>query len=276
LSQDLNSILRQRARIRGLGWPLGLAVSLVFHLLLVAAVLFSPRAAAPPEATKVTWITLPAAAVTGPLGGAGPVEQGVEKERQRRVEEVAPRREAPAARPQAPAPVTPNSFGTRASRPLTGTNPNPASLGKAPVAAKGPAPAANPAVGAAGSGAGGGIGLGSSVPGLKASAGIDGGTGLISDLDSAFPFTYYLRQVQSLITGNWSRSSAAQGRVQVYFRIKRDGSVDGFRVESPSGSSALDQSAQFAVRRSDPLPRLPEGFEGSSLGVHFWFTFLGN
>jgi TonB family protein len=276
LSQDLNSILRQRARIPGLGWPAGLAVSLVFHLLLVAAVLFTPKGAPPAEATKVTWITLPAAAVTGPLGGAGPVEQGVEKERQRRVEEVAPRREAPAARPQAPAPVTPNTFGTKASRPLTGTNPNQASLGKAPVAAKGPAPVANPTVGAAGSGAGGGLGVGSSVPGLKASAGIDGGTGLISDLDNAFPFVWYLQQIQSRITGNWNRTSAATGRVQVYFRIKRDGSIDGLRVESPSGSGSLDQSALLAVRRTDPMARLPEGFEGSSLGVRFWFTFLGN
>jgi len=29
------------------------------------------------------------------------------------------------------------------------------------------------------------------------------------------------------------------------------------------------------VRRSDPLPRLPEGFEGPYLGVRFWFSFVG-
>jgi len=29
----------------------------------------------------------------------------------------------------------------------------------------------------------------------------------------------------------------------------------------------------LAVRRSDPLPPLPEG---ASLGVRFWFTYLGN
>ena len=144
------------------------------------------------------------------------------------------------------------------------------------VAAKGKAPAAAPVVGAAGTGTGGGIGIGSAIPGLKATAGIQGGFGLISDLDSNFPFAWYIQQIQSRITGNWNRLSSAQGRVQVYFRIKRDGSVDGLRVESPSGSGSLDQSALLAVRRTDPLARLPEGFEGSSLGVRFWFTFLGN
>jgi TonB family protein len=64
--------------------------------------------------------------------------------------------------------------------------------------------------------------------------------------------------------------------VQIYFRIRRDGSIDGERVESPSGNSLMDQSALLAVRRSNPLPRLPEGFDSPSLGVRFWFTYLGN
>ena len=58
-----------------------------------------------------------------------------------------------------------------------------------------------------------------------------GGTGLISDLDGNFPYTWYLEQIQSRITGNWNRLSSAQGRVQIYFRIKRDGTIDGARVE---------------------------------------------
>jgi protein TonB len=105
---------------------------------------------------------------------------------------------------------------------------------------------------------------------------VQGGSGLIGDLDGNFPYTWYLQQVQNRITGNWNRLTSAQGRVQIYFRITRDGAVDGARVESPSGNAALDQSALLAVRRSDPLPRLPEGFEGDSLGVRFWFSYLGN
>jgi len=274
LSQDLNAILRQRSRMRGLGWPVCLTVSLVFHGGIAAALLIAPRGEAKaPEETKVTWVTLPAAADTGPLGGAGPAEQGKQGERLRRVEQVAPRRpEPPAPRPVA----TPNAFGTKASQPVRGTSPDPESIGKAPEAAKGPVAAPNPAEGAAGQGGGGGIGIGSAVPGLKASGGIQGGSGLISDLDGNFPYTWYLQQVQSRVTGNWNRLGSAQGRVQIYFRIQRDGSLDGVRVEIPSGNASLDQSAQLAVRRSSPLPRLPEGFEAASLGVRFWFTYLGN
>jgi TonB family protein len=257
--------------MRGLGWPVCLGVSLAFHALVAAAIVLTPKAQARQEEVKVTWVSLPSAAATGPLGGSGPVEEGRQGERQRRVEEVAPRQEQ-AVRPVAPA----NSFGTRPTRPLKGTNPDPDSLGKAPVAAKGKVPVANPAIGAAGQGGGGGIGSGAAIPGLKASAGIQGGSGLIGDLDGNFPYTWYLQQVQSRITGNWNRLTSAQGRVQIYFRIMRDGSVDGARVESPSGNASLDQSALLAVRRSDPLPRLPEGFDGGSLGVRFWFSYLGN
>ena len=189
-----------------------------------------------------------------------------------KVEEVAPvHQELPHVRVQAT--PTPNAFGTKASQPLKGTSANPDSLGKAPVAAKGKAPAAAPVVGAAGTGTGGGIGIGSAIPGLKATAGIQGGFGLISDLDSNFPFAWYIQQIQSRITGNWNRLSSAQGRVQVYFRINKDGTLEGLRVESPSGNGALDQSALLAVRRSDPLPKLPDG---DSLGVRFWFIYLGN
>ena len=63
---------------------------------------------------------------------------------------------------------------------------------------------------------------------------------------------------------------------QPILRIKRDGSLDAIRVEIPSGNATVDQSALLAVKRSDPLPRLPDGFEGQTLGVRFWFTYLSN
>jgi TonB family protein len=269
LSQDLYDFLRQRARMRGLGWPVCLGVSLAFHGLVVAAILAAPKAGAKVEEVKVTWVTLPSAGDTGPQGGAAPAEQGRQGERQRRVEEVAPQRPEPAG-PQA----TPNAFGTKASRPLKGTSPDPASLGKAPVAAKGKAPAPNPALGAAGEGSGGGLGVGSSIPGLKASAGIQGGSGLVTDLDGSFPYTWYLVQIQGRITGNWNRLNSAQGLVLIKFRIGRDGSIQGARVETTSGNPVLDQSALLAVQRSNPLPMLPGGMD--SLGVTFKFSYLGN
>ncbi len=267
MSQELAQLLHERSRIGVMGWPLGLALSLAFHGLIIAVIMISPKAKTSDESTKVTWVTLPAMGSMGPAGGANVMEEGKQGERQRRVEEVAP------ISNQKPGVVTPNTFGTKPTPVAKGTSQDQTSLGKAPVAAKGKNPTANPMTGAAGSGNGNSIGAGSSIPGLKATSGVSGGTGLISDLDNSFPFTWYVLQVQNQITANWNRFSSAQGRVQIFFRIKRDGTLDGVRVEIPSDNSTLDQSALLAVKRSDPLPRLPEGFEGQTLGVHFWFTY---
>jgi len=271
VSQDLYAYLRERSRLGKRGLGKGVGLSLAAHALVAGALLLSAKAPPPPEEVKVTWVTLPAMGVAGVAGGQGPLEAGREGERQRRVEEVAPKLAEPST-----SSASPNAWGIKPTRPVQGTSANPDSLGKAPVASKGKAPAANPTPGAAGSGGGGAIGAGTGIPGLKASNGVQGGTGLVGDLDGDFPFVWYLQQIQTRITGNWNRITSAQGRVQVYFRIRRDGGIDSPRVEIPSGNNNLDQSALMAVRRSDPLPALPPGFEGSSLGVRFWFTYLGN
>jgi len=270
VSQELYQLLHERSRIGVMGWPLGLALSLGFHGLVAAVIVYSPASSGPAENPKVTWVTLPAMAAAGPAGGSAVMEEGKQGERQRRVEEVAPRTTEKAGV------VTPNTFGEKPTPAAKGTNPDPASLGKAPVAAKGQNPTSSPVPGAAGSGDGSGVGVGSGIPGLKATSGVSGGSGLVGDIDSDFPFLWYLQQTQNQITGNWNRISSGQGRVQIYFRIKRDGSLEAIRIELPSGNANLDQSALLAVKRSDPLPRLPDGFEGPSLGVRFWFTYLGN
>ncbi|BDU77369.1 energy transducer TonB [Mesoterricola sediminis] len=271
MSQELYAYLRERARLGSLGLGRGLAASLAVHAVAVAALLFTPQSKDAEEETKVTWVSLPAAGVAGEAGGQGPLEEGKEGERQRRVEEVAPKRSEPTGYN-----ATPNAWGTRPSRPVQGTSTNPDSMGKAPVASKGRNPSPNPTPGAAGSGGGGGVGTATGIPGLRATNGVAGGTGLVGDLDGDFPFLWYLQQIQARITGNWNRMTSSQGRVQIYFRIRRDGGIEGARVEIPSNNAALDQSALMAVRRSDPLPRLPDGFEAKTLGVRFWFTYLGN
>jgi TonB family protein len=268
---ELYRLLQERAQVGVMGWPAGVALSAALHVLVIGAFLVIPKSTSKSEDVKITWVTLPALGGGGTSGGSAAMEEGKQGERVRRVEEVAPKVEEKAG-----GSVTPNVFGTRKTAPAKGTNPNPESMGKAPVASKGANPAANPTPGAAGKGGGGGIGEGTGIPGLKASGGVQGGTGLVGDLDGNFPFLWYLQQVQGTITGNWNRLGSAQGRVQVYFRIRRDGRIESPRVEIPSGNASLDQSALLAVRRSDPLPRLPDGFDGETLGVRFWFTYLGN
>lgn len=270
MSQDLPSLLHSRARLGVMRWPAGLALSLGLHALVAAAFILVPRIKTEPEEAKVTWISLPASG--GVAGGAQAMEQGDPGDRLRRVEEVAPQQQEATK-----GAATPEAFSSTSRKSgVKGTNPDPTSLGQAPVAAKGAQPTASPSRGAAGSGGGQGLGQGTpGIPGLKVTSGIEGGTGLIDAVDGQFPFLWYLQQVQGRITGSWNRFTTAQGRVQIYFRIRKDGAIEGERIEIPSGNAGLDQSALLAVKRSNPLPPLPDGFDGRTLGVRFWFTYLG-
>jgi protein TonB len=101
-------------------------------------------------------------------------------------------------------------------------------------------------------------------------------TGSIAVDASDFPFTYYLRLIQSKIGERWSppRAAAAGGeRVVVLFEIQRDGQVREPTVERSSGNSIYDQSAVRAVLEASPFPPLPPEFKASSLRVHFGFEF---
>lgn len=271
MSQDLQAFLRSRARLGELRWGPGLALSLGLHLS-VGALFFWPRQSAleRPEDVKVTWVNLPEA-MAGASGGSEAMAVGKTGERLRRVEEVAP------IRATAPSATAPDPFAARTTKAAAkGDSRDAASQGLGSTAAKGKTAAQNPVAGAVGTGNGAAIGVGTGIPGLNPSSGVQGGLGLVGGVDGDFPYVWYLQQVQVRITANWNRVSSTQGRVQIYFRIGRDGSLDRVRVEVPSGSAAMDESARMAVLRSAPLQRLPEGYEGQYLGVRFWFTYLGN
>jgi len=100
-----------------------------------------------------------------------------------------------------------------------------------------------------------------------------GGTGILQEFIgvSDFPL-WYAQQIQDGVTRNWIRMRGGEGRVQIYFRIIRAGQIEAARVEISSGKADLDDMALQAVRRTT-LPKLPEEFEGDSLGVRFWFTY---
>ena len=97
-------------------------------------------------------------------------------------------------------------------------------------------------------------------------------------LDSDFEFTYYLLLIRNRIAQNWTAptgivSGGEPVRAVVYFKVGRDGSVRGATLEERSGKEFFDRSTVRAVLVSDPLPPLPEGFDGSELGVHFGFEY---
>ncbi len=275
MSQELQALLHERAALGRIRFPVAVALGagvLCLQAGMVALSIFANQSGGTaPEPKKVTWVTLPGLAA-GPSGGSGPQVAGDTAQRIRRVEDVAPKViERPVGK-------IPDVVGnTKASAPIKGTNPDASSKGKSADFSKGKTATANPKIGAAGQGDGSGIGVGVPIPGLRASGATDGGTGLVGGLDqSNFPYAWYVQNMQNTVIRNWSRTSNAQGRVGVYFRILKDGTLEGWKVESPSGNYALDQSALNAVRRTGHIPPLPDDFQGNELGVHFWFTYLGN
>jgi len=90
MSMELHQLMQERARIGVMRWPAGLALSLGVHVLVLGGSLYLPKSTEANADTKVTWVTLPAAAGSGVSGGSAVTEEGEQGERQRRVEEVAP------------------------------------------------------------------------------------------------------------------------------------------------------------------------------------------
>jgi outer membrane biosynthesis protein TonB len=112
---------------------------------------------------------------------------------------------------------------------------------------------------------------GSARPGPGSGIALGGGSGMLS-LDSAnFPFSYYLRQVTGRIEENWVRPQQNLGRVVIYFRIKRDGTIVEPQIHESSRNQSVDLLASGAIKRSEPFPPLPIEFGGDYLGIYLCF-----
>ena len=62
-------------------------------------------------------------------------------------------------------------------------------------------------------------------------------------------------------------------RVYVSFTLARDGTISDVKIDQPSGIPSLDNSAQRAILRSNPLQPLPAQYRGSSIAVSFYFEY---
>ncbi len=73
--------------------------------------------------------------------------------------------------------------------------------------------------------------------------------------------SWYVRQVEKRIGGNWLKTSLgelqAPVRTRISFEIAGDGRIQGVQVEESSGISSVDLAAQRAVLASNPLPAPP-------------------
>ena len=107
-------------------------------------------------------------------------------------------------------------------------------------------------------------------------AGLSGGGGGDSSgvtLDVAdFCCPEYIIGMKEAIVRNWNEK---QGRIAVttmMFTIRKDGRIEGIRVEKGSGFPTLDDEAARALRVTR-LDRLPSRYPNSTLTVHLLFEY---
>jgi protein TonB len=88
-----------------------------------------------------------------------------------------------------------------------------------------------------------------------------------------FPFPGYLANITRQIALNFSpRGNVGALRCEVFFMIRRDGTVSGFKFLTRSSSFAFDLEAQGAVEAATRnFGRLPDGFADDVLPVIFTF-----
>lgn len=99
-----------------------------------------------------------------------------------------------------------------------------------------------------------------------------GDTGITALEGGDFPYTIYLEQMKTLIGRRWVRPAVTTSLTTVvYFRIYRDGSIEGANHFAKSGNAFFDRAAIRAVLEASPLPPLPFGYSGNYLGVHLTF-----
>ncbi len=107
----------------------------------------------------------------------------------------------------------------------------------------------------------------------NAAAPVTGPVRLDGDVRIADP---YLQQIVARVNRVWrSTRGSGEARCVVYFRIVRNGRVEGARIEKASGSVTFDRAALSAVKRVGRFLPLPPSIRDRYLGVHFEFVREG-
>lgn len=246
-------VLAQRATLdRGAG--IGVALSVLFHGALTAAVVYTALRATPPEAAKMVSIQfakMPAAAPPAPArrAEARPAlpEPALPQVEEPKIVEPKPVAEKPPETPKKPekntVPLSPFGQSTKKGSDTPAPAPAPP-----PTANRQPPTGSGPEIAVGGSGV----------------TGVEGGD---------FPHALYLERMHRLIGNKWYRPAAVTPgtTVIVFFRILRDGTVAEARVTTPSGNTTFDRAALSAVRSASPLNPLPFAYSGKELGIYLTF-----
>lgn len=108
-----------------------------------------------------------------------------------------------------------------------------------------------------------------------------GGTGSIASFAPGNPdglgiqFQLYHASLRSRIKSHWVLPEGLFQKTdvsaEVVIRISRNGKIDNSRFERKSGLEAFDQEVLRTLKKSDPLPPLPEGYPKNSYEVILTF-----
>jgi len=110
-------------------------------------------------------------------------------------------------------------------------------------------------------------------PGETPSTGRDATTIKTPGLD--FPFPEYLRNVMNQIYRRWRRPTGnVPLRAEIFFLVRRDGSIADVRFVKRSGNFSYDLEAQGAIEaagNAKAFGPLPDGWETDVLPISFYF-----
>ena len=259
---DVTDVLRSRMQ-EPAGLRLTALVSLLFHSLVAASLVYGPiRWASPPAKDDRPVMTIT-------LGGAGngPKSGGLTAIGGRPVQTTEPAPKPEAVR--APAVKTPEMMVPKTvSKAALTTKAAPPPVETAPDQARGKTPTRGEEVRAGNALADTGI----RGQGFGLSSG--GGPGSGSTLDVAdFCCPDYLILMIDRIRSNWSQQVEVPGATMVKFTIQRDGTLTDISSERSSGYSSLDLNALRAIRVTRQLPGLPSAFSNPTLTVHLNFQY---
>jgi TonB family protein len=109
---------------------------------------------------------------------------------------------------------------------------------------------------------------------------VKGNLEVLSDTEGV-DFGPYLSRVLDAVRRNWyniipeeARAPLMKrGKVSIEFVIKKDGSIAGMNLRSPSGDVALDRAAWGGITASVPFAPLPGEFHGPYLALRFHFYY---
>jgi TonB family protein len=250
MDDRVGDLLAERARLGGSA-ATGIAVSLLLHGSIAAAVVYAAMHATAPQELSSTlnirFASAPEAVSRQPAVVAPPaVPHSPSPPKKLTIPEpiAEPVKATVKVQPKT-APFSP--FG-KSSRKGSETPPSPAPT---PHTAP-PIPNAKPGI----------------VGGTDIPVGASGVTGIEGD----FPYTIYIDRMKVLIGNHWLRPQTAGGPVTtVSFTIERDGRIRDAKNEITSGDGTFDRAALRAVLEASPLPPLPFGYNGTYLGVHLTF-----